>query len=218
MICASRRQFWCDPVTGLSSNFWLRAEGWFAMALIDTWELMPRSMSREKDALRRMFQELIDAMLPYQDEKTGMWHQVINLPNIAPNYLEESGSAIFANAIMKGARLGVLDERYYAYGRRAFDGVCETCLGEEDGQLTLRNICLVAGLGNTDHREGTFDYYMREPIVHNDAKGVAPLVLAYIETMHHDQLNGTCDPTSPAGCCSLEDPFGGYEPGCNARR
>ncbi len=35
-----------------------------------------------------MFHDLIDAMLPYQDEKTGMWHQVINLPNIAPNYLE----------------------------------------------------------------------------------------------------------------------------------
>ncbi len=93
---ASRKQFWCDPVTGLSANFWLRAEGWFAMALIDTWELMPPSMSAEKDEIRKMFHDLIDAMLPYQDEKTGMWHQVINLPNIAPNYLEESGSAITA--------------------------------------------------------------------------------------------------------------------------
>lgn len=54
------------------------------MALIDTWELMPPSMSAEKDEIRKMFHDLIDAMLPYQDEKTGMWHQVINLPNIAP--------------------------------------------------------------------------------------------------------------------------------------
>lgn len=130
-------------------------------------------MSAEKDEIRKMFHDLIDAMLPYQDEKTGMWHQVINLPNIAPNYLEESGSAIFANAIMKGVRLGVLGERYYQYGRRAFDGICDTCLSERDGQLALDNICLVAGLGNTAHREGTFGYYMSEPVVKNDAKGVA---------------------------------------------
>lgn len=215
---ASRKQFWCDPVTGLSANFWLRAEGWFAMALIDTWELMPPSMSAEKDEIRKMFHDLIDAMLPYQDEKTGMWHQVINLPNIAPNYLEESGSAIFANAIMKGVRLGVLGERYYQYGRRAFDGICETCLSEHDGQLALDNICLVAGLGNTAHREGTFGYYMSEPVVKNDAKGVAPLVLAYIETMHHDKLAGKRDPLAPSGVCSIEDPFGGYTPGINAHK
>ena len=213
---ASRRQFWCDPVTGLSSSFWLRAEGWFAMALIDTWELMPPSMSAEKDALGEMFVELVDAMIPYQDAATGMWHQVINLPNIAPNYLEESGSAIFANAIMKGVRLGVLDGRYYEVGRRAFDGVCETCLSEEGGQLGLGSICLVAGLGNAGHREGTFDYYMREPVVRNDAKGVAPLVLAYIETMRHDRLAGGSDPCAPCGCCSTEDPFDGYTPGINA--
>ena len=213
---SSKKQFWCDPVTGLSQNFWLRAEGWFAMALIDTWELMPPSMSAEKDEIRKMFHDLIDSMLPYQDEETGMWHQVINLPNIAPNYLEESGSAIFANAIMKGVRLGVLGERYYAAGRRAFDGICRTCLSEKDGQLALDNICLVAGLGNTTHREGTFGYYMSEPIVKNDAKGVAPLVLAYIETMHHDKLAGTCDPKSPAGCCPISDPFNGYTSGINA--
>ena len=215
---ASRKQFLCDPVTGLSSSFWLRAEGWFAMAVIDTWELMPPSMSGEKDALRQMFQELVDAMLPYQDKETGMWHQVINLPNIAPNYLEESGSAIFANAIMKGVRLGVLDSSYYPKGRAAFDGICRTCLSEEDGKLALKNICLVAGLGNKTHREGTFDYYMREPIVENDAKGVAPLILAYIETMQHDALKGAADPASPCGTCSLDDPFDGYTPGINGKK
>lgn len=182
---SSCSDFWCDPVTGLSNNFWLRAEGWFAMALIDTWELMPANMSAEKDTLRRMFQELIDAMLPYQDSETGMWYQVINLGRIAPNYLETSGSAIFANAIMKGTRLGVLDERYYDIGYKAFKGICDRNLNEDDGRLVLDNICLVAGLGNTDHREGTFEYYMREPVVRNDAKGVAPLVLAYIETLRH---------------------------------
>ncbi len=179
----SRESFWCDPVTGLSDNFWLRALGWYAMALIDTMEVMPESMAQEKEKLGIIYKELIDAMLPYQDKETGMWYQVVNRGRIKPNYLETSGSAIFAYAIMKSVRLGYLDESYFAFGEKAFTGICKTYLSEENGELQLGGICLVAGLGNKEMREGTFDYYMREPIVKNEAKGVAPLILAYIEIL-----------------------------------
>ena len=182
----SRQMFWCDKVTGLSSNFWLRALGWYAMALIDTMEIMPESLSKEKAWLNAIYKELIDSMLPYQDEETGMWYQVVNRGGIKPNYLETSGSAIFAYAIMKSVRLGFLDESYFQYGEKAFSGICRTYLSEENGELQLGGICLVAGLGNKEMREGTFDYYMREPIVKNEAKGVAPLILAYIEIMFHN--------------------------------
>ena len=182
----SKKAFWCDKVTGLSDNFWLRALGWYAMALIDTMDVMPPSMEEEKKQLGRIYKELIDSMLPYQDEETGMWYQVVNRGGITPNYLETSGSAIFAFAIMKSVRLGFLDDSYYVYGKRAFDGICRTRLSEKDGVLQLDGICLVAGLGNKEMREGTFDYYMREPIVKNEAKGVAPLILAYIEVMMRD--------------------------------
>ena len=180
---ASREAFWCDKVTGLSDNFWLRALGWYAMALIDTVEIMPDSLAPERDELSRIYRELIDSMLPYQDEKNGMWYQVVNRGRISPNYLETSGSAIFAYAIMKSVRLGLLEPSFFSYGRKAFDGICEKYLSEKDGELQLGGICLVAGLGNKEMREGTFDYYMREPIVQNDAKGVAPLILAYTEVL-----------------------------------
>lgn len=184
----SRQAFWCDKVTGLSDNFWLRALGWYAMALIDTMEVMPEDrLGNEKKELNRIYKELTDSMLPYQDEETGMWYQVVNHGGIAPNYLETSGSAIFAYAIMKSVRLGFLDEAYYGFGRKAFDGICEKYLSEVDGELQLDGICLVAGLGNREMREGTFDYYMREPVVKNEAKGVAPLILAYIETLFHEK-------------------------------
>lgn len=179
----SRESFWCDPVTGLSDNFWLRALGWYAMSLIDTMEVMPESMAQEREKLGSIYKELIDAMLPYQDKETGMWYQVVNRGGIKPNYLETSGSAIFAYAIMKSVRLGYLDEAYFAFGEKAFTGICKKYLSEENGELQLDGICLVAGLGNKDMREGTFDYYMREPIVKNEAKGVAPLILAYIEIL-----------------------------------
>lgn len=183
----SREAFWCDPVTGLSDNFWLRALGWYAMALVDTMEVMPEEMAEEKARLGAVYKELIDAMLPYQDQESGMWYQVVNRGRIQPNYLETSGSAIFAYAIMKSVRLGYLDERYFAFGRKAFDGICEKYLSEENDELQLGGICLVAGLGNKEMREGTFDYYMREPVVKNEAKGVAPLILAYIEIMMREK-------------------------------
>ena len=96
------------------------------MAIADTWEIMPESMNSQRDELKEMFCELIDAMLPYQDKESGMWYQVINLGGIKPNYLETSGSAIFAYAIMKGVRLGLLDASYYSYGYRAFEGIART--------------------------------------------------------------------------------------------
>ena len=179
----SRQMFWCDKVTGLSDNFWLRALGWYAMALVDTMEVMPSSLSGEKEELNRIYRQLIDAMLPYQDEETGMWYQVVNRGGIRPNYLETSGSAIFAFAILKSVRLGFLPTSYRPAGLKAFEGICRTRLSEREGRLQLDGICLVAGLGNKEMREGTFDYYMREPVVSNDAKGVAPLVLAYVETL-----------------------------------
>ncbi|MCD8221632.1 MAG: glycoside hydrolase family 88 protein [Clostridiales bacterium] len=184
----SRQMFWCDKVTGLSDNFWLRALGWYAMALIDTMDVMPDDkLGKEKKELNRIYKELIDAMIPYQDEEYGMWYQVVNRGGIKPNYLETSGSAIFAYAIMRSVRMGYLDESYYQYGRKAFDGICRKYLSEKDGELQLDGICLVAGLGNKQMREGTFEYYMREPIVQNEAKGVAPLIQAYIEIMHRGE-------------------------------
>ena len=154
----------------------------------DSMEVMPEeTLGSEKKEMNRIYKELIDSMLPYQDEETGMWYQVVNRGGIHPNYLETSGSAIFAYAIMKSVRLGFLDGSYFAYGKKAFEGICRTYLSEENGELQLGGICLVAGLGNKEMREGTFDYYMREPIVKNEAKGVAPLILAYIELMYQHQ-------------------------------
>lgn len=180
---SSREMFWCNKETGLSKNFWLRAEGWFIMALLDTVEKMDEQIFYEYRKLISMFKDLVDAMLKFQDAETGMWYQVIDQAGREPNYLETSGSAIMAYAILKGVRLGFLPERYRAYGEKAFNGVCDKYLYEKDGELCLGGICLVAGLGGKDMRDGTFEYYMSEPIVENDAKGVAPLLLAYTEML-----------------------------------
>lgn len=152
------------------------------MALLDTVEKMDEQIFFEYRKLMSMFRDIIDAMLKYQDE-SGMWYQVVDQIDREENYLETSGSAIMAYAILKGVRLGYLPERYKSYGEKAFHGVCDRYLHEKDGQLNLGGICLVAGLGGKQMRDGSFEYYMSEPVVENEAKGVAPLLLAYTEIL-----------------------------------
>lgn len=178
---SEKQMFWADPVTGLSKNFWLRALGWFSMALLDTLTLADAG-TPEYEHLAKMYRDLIDAMLKYQSPE-GMWYQVPNFPDREKNYLETSGSSIMAYCLMKGARLGYLPKEYSAYGVKAFHGICDKYLSEVDGNMSLDGICLVAGLGPADklRRDGTYEYYMSEPIVKDDAKGTAPFLLAYAE-------------------------------------
>lgn len=180
---SSREMFWCDKVTGLSRNFWLRALGWYSMALLDTLDKADPSCGEPYERLREIFVELIDSMLRYQDE-SGMWYQVVNMGGMEKNYLETSGSAIMAYAILKGVRLGFLPEKYRCFGEKAFQGICDRYLTtDQEGSLHLGGICLVAGLGGKQMRPGTFDYYMSEPVVKDDAKGVGPFLLAYTEML-----------------------------------
>ena len=181
---ASRTVFWCDKETGLSQNFWLRALGWYSMALLDTLDKCEvcRECEEEYEYLKQAFVDLTDSMLKLQDE-SGLWYQLPALGGKEPNYLETSGSAIMAYSLLKGVRLGFLPEDYRVYGLKAFRGICNAYLKEKNGQLSLGGICLVAGLGPADNprRDGSFAYYMSEPVVEDDAKGVGPLLLAYTE-------------------------------------
>ena len=180
---SSREMFWCDKVTGLSQNFWLRALGWYSMALLDTLDKADASVGEPYERLKKVFVDLMDAMLKYQDA-SGMWYQVVNFGGMEKNYLETSGSSIMAYALLKGVRLGYLPKRYAAYGEKAFYGTCDRHLGVgADGALQLGGICLVAGLGGATRRDGSLAYYFSEPIVENDAKGVGPLLLAYTEIL-----------------------------------
>lgn len=178
---ASRTVFWADKETGLSQSFWLRAMGWFAIALVDLAELLPEGS--EKAEVAALLSELMAGVAAYADDQTGMYWQVVDQPGREGNYLETSGSSMMAYAMLKGARLGVLAKEYAAKGRKTFDGIVNKYLTFHGEGLELGGICLVAGLGpeNNRRRDGTYGYYISEPVVNNDAKGVAPLVLCYTE-------------------------------------
>lgn len=178
----SKTAFWADKKTGCSKNFWLRAMGWYCVALADIIEYIDDEKS--KSELCEIFADAIEGIAQYADPETGMFYQVIDCGGKEGNYLETSGSSMIAYAMMKGARLGVIDKKYSDMGKKTFDGICQKYLTvSEDGDLNLGGICLVAGLGPEDNRrrDGSYEYYISEPIVENDAKGVAPFVLCYTE-------------------------------------
>ena len=181
---AEKSIFWADPVTGCSANFWLRSIGWFSVALADLLEIIP-GHKPEWEMLKEIFADLMESIAAFADPESGMYYQVVDQPGREGNYLESSGSSMIAYAMLKGARLKVLPEEYAAKGEKTFHGIADRYLSFRDGALCLGGICLVAGLGPEDNqrRDGSYEYYISEPIVENDAKGVAPFVLAYTEIM-----------------------------------
>ena len=181
---ASRKAFWADPETGLSRSFWLRAIGWYSLALTDLIEQIPKGME-ERDELADMLRDLMESISVYADPATGMYWQVVDQGGKEGNYPETSGSAMIACAMLKGVRLGALEESFRDKGRKTFEGILQDHLKIRDGMIELDNICLVAGLGpeKNRRRDGTYEYYISEPVVSNDAKGAAPFVLCYTEML-----------------------------------
>jgi unsaturated rhamnogalacturonyl hydrolase len=177
----SREQEWADPVTGCSKSFWGRAMGWYAMGIVDVLESLPRTHPR-RTALVGILKRLSKALASYQDGETGLWYQVVDQGKRDKNYLEASASSMFVYAMAKGVRMGCLDKEYASVARKGYDGLIKHLIKiDPDGTVNLTQICSVGGLGGPQKRDGSFEYYVSEPVVVNDLKGVGAFLMASIE-------------------------------------
>jgi rhamnogalacturonyl hydrolase YesR len=177
----SRKQRWANAQTGQSPEFWSRGMGWYAMALVDLLDYVPANHPRRKEVID-ILQRLATGLKNYQDAQTGVWFQITNKPTTEGNYREASASAMFVYAIARGARLGYLDKSYDAVARKGFDGMISTFIQTDDsGTAHLLKTCSGAGLGGKPYRDGSFAYYIKEPLRTDDLKGIGPFMLASIE-------------------------------------
>ena len=182
---ASKEQAWADPVTGCSRHFWGRAMGWFMMALVDVLDFLPA----EHPEYPRIIAHLADAaraVANVQDARIGLWYQVLDHGTRPGNYLEASASCMFVYALAKGVRRGYLARDYLDRARQGYDGVIgHLTEAGADGNVNLKQICKVAGLGryspDQPYRDGSFAYYTGEEIVTNDYKGLGAFILAGVE-------------------------------------
>lgn len=179
----SRASNWADPRTGLSACFWSRAIGWYLMALVDLADLVPAGHA-DRAYYGGLLAEAAAAVLAWQGDD-GLWMQVMDQPSRAGNYAESSGTAMFAYVFLKGCRLGFLEPRFAEAARRAVDGIAGRYLRVDAEAAVLGGICQMAGLGDINgafgYRDGSFAYYIGEPVVENDPKGAGPLMMAWAE-------------------------------------
>ena len=176
----SRKMPWCDPVTGHSHTLWSRSLGWLAMALVDSLQLLPDDLSGELAPSAAAF---LKSAARYQTD-TGRWWQITDRPHLPGNYLESSATAMFAYAFQVAERLGLCPGAK-DIGIRALNALSDTALSpDSDGVVRLHDICAVAGLGGANVlRDGTPTYYLSEPVVADDVKGVGPFLMAVAESL-----------------------------------
>jgi unsaturated rhamnogalacturonyl hydrolase len=174
----SRQQKWCDPETGKSHYPWSRATGWYTMAVLDILDYLPADHPDRRELIA-ILQNVCEALLKVRDPETGLWFQVLDQGRREGNYIEGSGSAMFAYVFARGAHKGFLDQKFLAVADSSFSNIIRHLITvDEKGLVTMHNICGGCGLGGNPYRDGSYEYYINEKRIDNDPKGVAPFILA----------------------------------------
>ncbi|MET3127948.1 unsaturated rhamnogalacturonyl hydrolase [Arcicella rosea] len=177
----SREQKWADKTTGRSPNFWGRSIGWYIMALADVLDTFPKEHPKRNELIA-IYQRLAAAIVKYQDPKEGCWYQVVDKLNGKGNYLEASGSSMMVYGLAKGVRMGYLDKSYSLNAKKGYDGILRNFISTESNGINhLEKVVLVSGLGGNPYRDGSYEYYLKEPIRRDDLKGMAPFIMASVE-------------------------------------
>ncbi|ANE49711.1 glycoside hydrolase family 88 protein [Flavisolibacter tropicus] len=176
----SRQEKWADKTTGLSPNVWGRALGWYGMAMVDVLDYFPASHPG-RDSIISILNRFAKAVTSIQDKKTGLWYDVPNKPTKAKNYVEASASSMLVYALAKGVRKGYLPSSYLANAKKGYEGILKQFVKVENGQTNLYGTVAVSGLGGKPYRDGSFEYYMSEPVIVNDPKGMGAFINAAVE-------------------------------------
>ncbi len=205
---ADSNSFWAnrtEPFLGCSKEFWGRGMGWYFAALVDVLEYMPEAHS-EYPELKTIYNQVAAGLKRRQDKESGVWYQLLKYDasvsadgqgdlvdgnrynaGTAGNYLEASCSAIFTYAFLKGIRLGILDKgEYLPMAEKAYRGLLDTFIREENGKTDIIRTCASAGLGPADNpsRTGTVNYYLcgkDVTITQNEGKAIGTFIMASLE-------------------------------------
>lgn len=177
----SRKQRWSDPTTGRSPNFWGRAMGWYAMALVETLDYFPKTHPKRAELIA-ILKRLASAVAKYQDKKAGLWYQVVDKPEGKGNYFESSAAAMFVYALAKGVHQKYLPASYMGVAEKAYRAMLDQFVEtKSNGLVDYKGTVSVAGLGGNPYRDGSYEYYLSEKVVTNDPKGYGAFVQAAAE-------------------------------------
>ncbi|HAQ37892.1 MAG TPA: glucuronyl hydrolase [Saprospirales bacterium] len=177
----SRVQLWADKNTGKSPEFWSRAMGWYMIGLADVLELFPAEHPKRMELIK-IFEDLTWALIKVQDTESKTWWQVTDKAHQKDNYAESSGSSMFVAAMLKGVRLGFLPVSVKPHAIAGYEGILKEFVSkDEHGFYHLNRAVAGAGLGGSPYRDGSYEYYVKEPKRDDDLKAIGPFIQAAIE-------------------------------------
>lgn len=175
-----REQQWANKQTGQSPNFWGRSLGWFGMALVDVLDYFPKDhpgRARLLDILNRF----VTAVAAVQDPASGLWYDLVDKPLEPGNYKEASASCMLAYTFAKASRLKYIPGHYARLAAKSYAGIQKAFVRISNGKAVLRGTVAVSGLGGKPYRDGSVAYYLNEPVIDNDPKGLGAFLLCASE-------------------------------------
>ena len=154
----------------MSPEFWSRAIGWYMIGIVDVLEVFPKDHPKRAELID-IYVKLSDAVIKFQDDKSGTWWQVTDKGGKKGNYLESSGTAMFVASLLKGVRLGLLPARMGPASIKGYNGMLKEFVTQDaDGTYHFIKAVAGAGLGGSPYRDGTYEYYIQEVTRNDDLK------------------------------------------------
>ena len=149
--------------------FWCRGNSWFTYGIMDYLEMAKDTLdagvfSYIADTYRAQCEALRALQAP-----SGLWHTVLTDPT---SYEETSGSGAIVGGMLKGIRMGILDDSFKECTERGLAGICSKVA--EDGTV------LGVSAGTTVGYDA--DHY-RNIIVRPMAYGQSLALVALVEAL-----------------------------------
>jgi len=166
----SRSALWADSNTGLAPEVWSEGLGWYAVLIADVFDYLPENHP-DRASLMDHLQRLCKGLKDCQDEKTGMWCQVVDKPDHPGNWNETSGTGMFLYLINKSISGGYISERdYKAIANKAYSGITEKARIDQDGLVDIID-CSSIGIMKD------YDEYVSQPREINTFAGISSFIL-----------------------------------------
>lgn len=176
----SKEQQWANKETGQSPNFWSRALGWYGMALVDVLDYFPDNHAG-RDTIVAILNRYAEGITKFQ-QANGLWYQVTDKVDRKGNYPEASASCMMVYTLAKGVRLGYLPAKFLKNAEKGYAGILKEFIERDpQGNVNLNGTVKVSGLGGKPYRDGSFEYYMSEPVIQNDPKGIGAFIQCAVE-------------------------------------
>ncbi len=165
---------WYEDVEMAGVAHWLRCNGWVAMAQTELLNNLPPNHPKRKELIALLLRQIV-GFSRYQDNKTGLWHQLIDKQDA---YLETSGTAMFTYAIARAVNEGWINKSYLTIAENGWKGLTSkiTARGE------IEDVCIGTGIAEN------IRFYYERPTLLNDYHAIGAVLLAGTEMIRAEQM------------------------------